>query len=159
LGHVECAECDGVPSPATRWCLVCDDPFCDVHWDDLHRAGNRSRHPFCPVDPATGSVDANATSAAGGSAGRFAAVGPSARGGGDDGAGGLAASEGDANFPGDAGGGEGDATGGWQAVTGEYADPTAGSAMGSAWQEAWDEEGNQYWHNPTTGDSTYDIPY
>ena len=85
LGHVECAECEGVPRPAVRWCVVCDDPFCALHWDDLHRAGRRAAHPFCPVDPVTGAVDYNAVNDFGEAQGRFLELGPAARGGGDDG--------------------------------------------------------------------------
>jgi hypothetical protein len=129
-------------------CIVCDDPFCAVHWDDLHRSGKRATHPFCLIDPETGAVDVNATSVVGDSTGRFGHIAPPLRGGGDDGQGGLLEPEqeeggAEADYVGE--GGEGLAAGG-------------GGALQGGWEQFEDEGGAPYWYNAESGESTYDNP-
>lgn len=176
--------------------MVCDDPFCATHWAELHRRGKRSAHPFCPIDD-EGRLTYDAVTADGAAAGRFLGFGPQERGGdaGDAGAGEGTAGGGSAG--GSAGGGgdlaaagpgawekfeDGDGNWYWfNHETGEstYVDPSGspsgdpsgpghGSgaaaaaavvASGGDWEQFEDDQGNAYWHNSSTGDSTYDDPY
>ena len=83
MGKIECAECE--KQDATKWCVVCDDPFCNTCWEDLHRRGNRARHPFCPIKSEDGSIDMSAVGPDGKLLGTSYDVGPQKRGGGEDG--------------------------------------------------------------------------
>lgn len=168
--------CVSLFKAAVRWCIVCDDPFCALHWDDLHRRGARSMHPFCAID-LSGSIDNEALNSQGVKQGRFDGVGPQSQGGGDDGLGNMSVveEEGEDNSEGSAvkeGGGEE-----WAVFTDEqgaaywynnvtsettYDDPKAGAGNEVAvaeWSEFSDDDGNPYWHNNATGDSTYDSPF
>ena len=144
--------------PLSHRCIVCDDPFCAVHWDDLHRSGKRATHPFCLIDPETGAVDVNATSVIGGSAGRFGHIGPPLRGGGDDGQVGIFEPEAHEEKE------EEEAAAGYYAGEGgeglavAAAGAEGGGALQGGWEQFEDETGVPYWYNAESGESTYDDP-
>lgn len=140
LGHIECAECEGVPKAAVRWCVVCDDPFCALHWDDLHKHGARAMHPFCSID-SNGVIDYEASNSIGERQGKYA-VGPPSVGGGDDGDGNLhpVAEEVEEDETFHEGGEEG------------------GSVVTGEWAMFVDETNNNYRYNEATGETTYDDP-
>eukprot|EP00968_Pinguiococcus_pyrenoidosus_P000752 scaffold47_cov258-Pinguiococcus_pyrenoidosus.AAC.79 len=69
----ECVECES--RIATRWCAICDDPFCDSCWAAIHAHGKRQMHGFAHIHE-DGSVSPRFTSPDGDDAGAFQGIVP-----------------------------------------------------------------------------------
>lgn len=57
------------------------------------------------------------------------------------------------------GGGGGGAVAAEGYDAGAYGAEGYSSADAGGWAEAWDDDGNQYWYNETTGDTSYESPW
>mmetsp|Transcript_7644 Transcript_7644/g.22079 ORF Transcript_7644/g.22079 Transcript_7644/m.22079 type:complete len:1139 (-) Transcript_7644:33-3449(-) len=162
---VECMECE--QKVATRWCAVCDDPFCDDCWAKIHSHGKRRKHAFANIHE-NGSVSPRFSNEDGDDAGAFPAVMPNTTAAtllqlaedgtyADDPAAGYDASMEGYGYE-NADGSFGDL--GMESYGQEYA---GGEGYGEAdmsqeWYQYTDENGYPYWYNVNTGVSTYDDP-
>lgn len=140
--------CVELPSKfATKWDVVWDDPFSDEGWATTHTNGKRRAHPFCRIHE-DGSVSPRAVGPDGEDCGEY-----------EPGCGGKATEQAklmlvsspkltaaEAYESGDGYGA------GQQGVDGY------GAEAAVEWTEYADEEGNPYWYNNYTGESTYDQP-
>lgn len=47
VGPLDCTECE--LRLAERWCVSCDENFCDGCWRKVHSKGKRAFHPYSEI--------------------------------------------------------------------------------------------------------------
>ena len=171
-GPTKCVECS--VDVAVMWCDDCDDPYCKDCFSSVHKAGKRKKHKWTTIGAEP--VILEEEGGAGGADGY------------DDGSGGVAgfmqaeAAGGEwSEYYDDESGspywynettGESSYTNPYDAAAADAAMITAegygadaygsesygGGAGGSGWTEQYDDDGNVYWWNEATGESSYQDP-
>jgi len=131
LGPIDCTECESLL--AERWCVACDEAFCDPCWRKVHARGKRRFHPYSEVSP-EGKVDQRVFTMDGEQVDDYDPTYSQQR---------LEGEEGNADNYGQTAAGYGETAAGY----------------GEEWTQYEDEEGNPYYYNNFTGESTYDYPY
>lgn len=133
LGPIDCTECENLL--AERWCVACDEAFCDHCWRKVHARGKRRFHPYSEVSP-EGKVDQRVFTMDGEQVDDYDPTYSQQRMEGDQ---------------------ENNATnyGGY----GETSTEGYNAAGGEEWTQYDDDDGNPYYYNNYTGESTYDYPY
>lgn len=137
LGPIDCTECESLL--AERWCVACDEAFCDPCWRKVHARGKRRFHPYSEVSP-EGRVDQRVFTMDGEQVDDYDPTYSQQRLEGEEGAAAAAASS--ANY------------GAYDQSNG-YGD----QSQSEEWTQYEDDDGNPYYYNNYTGESTYDYPY
>ena len=133
LGPIDCTECESLL--AERWCVACDEAFCDHCWRKVHARGKRRFHPYSEISP-EGKVDQRVFTMDGEQVDDYDPTYSQQRLEGEE-------VNNAANY------------GGY----GETAAYDANAAGGEEWTQYEDDDGNPYYYNNYTGESTYDYPY
>lgn len=175
VGSTKCMECE--EEKATRWCEMCDDPYCDDCFAMIHKKGKKSAHEWHPmIEHAAYEKDQQLTmremqenGGADPSAGYGAAAGYDESGydqSGYDQSGydqsGYDQSGYDQSGYDQSGYDQSgyDQSGYDQSGYGYDQSGYGAAASGGEWTEYFDDaSGLPYWHNATTGDTTWENPY
>ena len=174
-GPTKCVECS--VEVAVMWCDDCDDPYCQDCFKSVHKAGKRKKHKWNPIGDKAIVLEEAAVEG-----GEYDGGGGGG-GGGVDGFMAAAAAGGEwSEYYDDESGspywynettGESSYTNPYDAAAADaaiVADAYGADAYGSeayedgagggvdGWSEQYDDDGNVYWYNATTGESSYEDP-
>lgn len=133
LGPIDCSECELVL--CVRWCVSCDEAYCDGCWRKVHSRGKRRFHPFCEVT-SKGRIDPRQLTMDGS---QVEGHDPT-----------YAQQMVDAE----------EHQGEYDAANAEFQQYSAEQQDAAAqWETYQDDQGNDYYYNTTTGETTYDYPF
>jgi hypothetical protein len=171
-GPTKCVECS--VDVAVMWCDDCDDPYCKDCYASVHKAGKRKKHKWTTIGADPVVLDEDTTTAAGGyddgsGGGSGVDAFMQAEAGGewseyyDDESGSpywYNETTGESSYvnPYDAAAADAAIAGDAYGADAYGSESYGGADAAAGWTEQYDDDGNTYWWNEATGESSYQDP-